>query len=243
MKKLSMLLAVAAMIVGVSANAADEAGITPYVEGGGILVSGHDSQCGIFLANYDGSWENGVCWQFGGIVPPDYGAFAEGYFGRGNVCAIVYNLTQIGNQIGQTQDNYVWCSQPGGRCPEEVLCVYPGFDPGPIAFWPSLSVHVQNADCDVSDEWYVGYWSNWPGEGCGWFVGIDQDGFGGKPCTNFAPGIGYPTGWGDPSLVGSWAPVLALGIGAEWNEGAGVDCGAPSPTIETTWGSIKALYN
>ena len=52
--------------------------------------------------------------------------------------------------------------------------------------------------------------------------------------TNIAPGIGFPTGWNDVSVV--WGPTVALGIGAEV-----LPC-EPTPTKTTSWGAIKALY-
>ena len=71
------------------------------------------------------------------------------------------------------------------------------------------------------------------GTGPGWWVGADLDGPGGFPYTNIAPGIGFPTGWQDVSVL--WGPTQALGIGAEV-----LPCD-PVPTVGTTWGRIKAL--
>jgi hypothetical protein len=233
MKRLSTLLAVAALVIGGAAMAA-EYSETGYLQGGGYLVLGDDSQCGTLLMNADGSYENGYCWQYGGVVPPDYGAFAECYFGEYKVCANIYDLTQVGNDIGQTMDCYVW--NDAGGVPGGVCDLKAGVDPGPIAFWPTISRHVvtMNDYCCGPDFW-VGYYGNWPGALCAWFVGADLDGFGGCPFTNTAPGIGFPTGWNNVS--GIWGPTAAIGLGCEVNP-----CG-PNPTEETTWGQIKAIFN
>ena len=47
-----------------------------------------------------------------------------------------------------------------------------------------------------------------------------------------APGIGYPTGWNDPSVV--WGPTQSLGLGLVyvWN----------SPVESQSWGSIKSMF-
>ena len=80
----------------------------------------------------------------------------------------------------------------------------------------------------------MGYWGNWPDAPGGWFVGADTNGFGGCPLTCIRPGIGYPTGWQNVSII--WGPTTALGIGAEAHE-----CGA-TPVRESSWGQIKAPF-
>jgi hypothetical protein len=234
MKKLAMLLALVG-VVAFGANAADnvELGI-----GTGILVpSGDDNPCpgSTFLLNADGSYENGYAWRYGGIVPPYYGAFAEGYTGGGNVCGVGFFLSTLsGMYFGQNMDVYVWDSD--GVNPNNVLGMTAGIVPGTIAIWPNISQHdidITDADAGTGD-FFVGYWGNWPGGSNGWFVAADLDGFGGLPRTNIAPGIGYPTGWQDPSVV--WGPTQSLGLGAY------VGDVIPNPTVETTWGAIKNLY-
>jgi hypothetical protein len=231
MKKLSTLLAVAALVVGGSASAIDFAEVGT---GQGVLVDPGDAQCGTLVFNADGSYENGYAWQYGGVVPPDFGAFAECYFFENEVCANVFDLSQVGGQAGQTMDSYVW--DDAGGIPGAVNCVVVGADPGPVAFWPSVSRHtIPMPLCCTGEAWWVGYWGNWPGLMTAWFIGADLDGFGGCPFTHIAPGIGFPTGWTNVSVV--WGPTQALGIGCEVNP-----C-EPTPTIETTWGAIKNLYN
>ncbi|MEZ4647654.1 MAG: hypothetical protein R3E97_02515 [Candidatus Eisenbacteria bacterium] len=232
MKKWSLLLAAAALVAGVSANAAN---VASTGEGVGILNDTFDVTCGTLLFNADGTYENGYAWQYGGIVAPQYGAFAEKYDSVGlMVCSIVMDLTQVGNDVGQTCDLYAW--EDAGGLPGLVLGVATGYNPSTIAFWPSLSRHTGaiTAECSSSSATWVGYWANWPNAVAGWYVGADQDGFGGYPYTNIAPGIGYPTGWNNVSIV--WGPTQAIGLGAEF-----VTC--PDVPIENkTWGQIKSLY-
>lgn len=189
--------------------------------------------CGTLSFNADGTYENGYTWQYGGVVAPNYGAFAECYAGTGLVCSVVLDLTQIGNYSGQCADVYVW-SDAGGS-PGNVLCVRAGSSVPAIAYWPSVNRHTISLDyCCIDGAFWAGYWGNWPGAAAGWFVGADLDGFGGCPYTNIAPGIGYPTGWNNVSIA--WGPTQAIGIGIELT-----DCDV-TPTQKSTWGGIKALF-
>jgi hypothetical protein len=231
MKKLSLLLAVAGLVVGVSAHAANVASTGVGV---GVLNDFTDGGCGTLAFNSDGTYENGYAWQYGGVVAPDYGSFAEMYSTPGlQACSVVLDLTQVGNQNGYTCDAYAWAD--AGGVPGAVLNVAVGANPGPIAFWPSISRHTValNVNGQCADNTWTGYWGNWPGLFSGWYVAADLDGFGGFPYTNIAPGIGYPTGWNNVSIV--WGPTQAIGCGVEL-----VDCVVP--TEERTWGQIKNLY-
>jgi len=235
MKKMSALLAIAAIVSVSAANAAEYGKVyngTEPVDTNLIINSEDGTGCGTLNLNADGSYENGFCWQYGGLVAPYYGAFAECYSANGNVCSVVLDLTQIGLHAGQTADVYVW--EDGGGAPGNVLGVVTGYLPSGIAFWPSLSRHVADVSVAVAGNFWAGYWGNWPNGACAWYVGADLDGFGGCPYTNIAPGIGYPTGWQNASIV--WGPTQALGIGVELGDG-------PVPTENTTWGAIKNLYN
>lgn len=183
--------------------------------------------------NSDGSYENGYAWQYGGIVAPYYGAFAEGYAVENDVCGLQLHLTTVsGIFSNQSFDAYVWDSD--GTNPTNVLSITTNLHISMPAIWPEISAH----DLDINDAYtygdiFAGYWGNWPGLYTGWYVAADLDGFGGMPRTNIAPGIGYPTGWQDPSIV--WGPTQALGIGIySWY---GI-----VPTHETTWGELKALF-
>ena len=88
-------------------------------------------------------------------------------------------------------------------------------------------------------------WPNWPGQQAEWFLAADTS-YPGNPSTNYAPGIGYPTGWNPPNIVwpgpernraggGGRAPITAFGIGA-WGREEG------TPAVATTWGRVKGLY-
>jgi hypothetical protein len=232
MKKLATLLAVVAVAgFWASANALEYGDVGL---GSGYIGSGPDRECtGVLFENYDGTFENGYCWQYDGIQAPYYGAFAECYFGGDGVSCGRYVLTQVGNQIDQTMDCYVW--NDGGGIPGDVACVVTGVDPGPVAFWPSLSIHdIELVCCDHTEAFWVGCWGNWPGNPCAWFTGADLDGFGGCPYTNVAPGIGFPTGWQHVEVI--WGPTQAMGIGCWLDPNV-------SATETATWGSIKALFN
>jgi len=237
MKKLVTLVALAAITAG-AANAANYSKIydgTDPVDTNLILPT-DGTGCGTLSMNSDGGYENGYAWQYGGIVAPTYGAFAECYGTTGyqSVCSAVFDLTQVGNQSGQQMDIYVW--DDGGGVPGNVICGPTRVTPGTIAFWPSLSRHVFDlSNCCYDGALWVGYWANWPGALSGWYIGADLDGFGGCPLTNIAPGIGFPTGWTNTSQI--WGPTQALGIGCEL-----AACG-PVATEEKTWGAIKNLYN
>ncbi len=102
------------------------------------------------------------------------------------------------------------------------------------AIWPSITL----ADIDTSDQmvnggFFVGYWGEWPGAMAGWFIGADLNGFGGMPRTNIAPGIGYPTGWNNVSVI--WGPTAAIGIDA-------YTLCCPVPVERSTWGRVKSTY-
>jgi len=229
MKKLAILFA----LLGVfgTANAANHGSVGI---GHGVNVPGTDSNpCnGTLLLNYDGTAENGFCWQYGGIVPPYYGAFAECYGGATNVCGIELGLTGIGYPCGPC-DLYVW--DDAGGIPGNVLTVTSNNNPCPVATWPSISTHDFAIGAAVNGApFWVGYWLDASAAVCGYFVGADLDGFGGCPFTNVAPGIGYPTGWQNASTI--WGATQALAIGA-WVDGTVV------PVQESTWGQIKHLYN
>ena len=231
MKRFAALLAVVVFAAG--ANASDfvsfPGGVTTN-----IIGSGSDECAATLYINHDGSFENGCAWQYGGIVPPMYGAFGEGFdLGAGTVeCAAMW-LTQVGNFFGQPLDVYVW---DGGvaAAPGAVLSMIAGQVPSNVPFWPTLGQNDFEVGQAVTGEFTVGYWADFSAAPCAWFIGIDADGFGGFPWTNIAPGIGYPTGWQNPSLV--WGTVQSLGFGAYFETGA-------SPVEEATWGEIKALFD
>ncbi len=181
---------------------------------GRIKAGPRDNPCpgSDLLVNADGSYENGYTWWYGGEAAPYYGAFAEGYDATGTVCGQQYALTTLtGMYVGQRLDAYLWNSDGGN--PTSVIGVDVGISISPPGIWPTFTLHdIDTADEPVNGDFFVGYWGEWPGAIGGWWVAADLDGFGGEPRTNIAPGIGYPTGWADPSIV--WGPTQALGIAA-----------------------------
>lgn len=210
-------------------------------ESAGEVLAGRDLAwgssslgCGTLLMNSDSTYENGYGWSYGGTDPPDYGAFAECYTGQVRICSGVFDFTQAADRPGQTMDVYVW-SDGGGR-PGAVLSLVAGVDPDPIAFWPEVSRHVVpiDLDCTEATAWWMGFWGAWPGSPLAWFVGADLNGpTAGCPMTKITPGIGFPAGWNDVSIV--WGPTAAIGIGAEV-----MDCTVP--TAASSWGRIKRRF-
>ena len=233
MKTVATILALYA-VIGM-AQATDFCTLGPTSEPGEIIGSGLDECTGTLIYNHDNTFEGAFAWNYGGVQPPYYGAFGEGFAmgGDANVQCISLFLSHVGQYFGQTCDVYIW---EGGVTspPDAVLMVMTGFNPGTPATWPSVSQHDADIpDCAFSgDALTVGYWGNWPGQGVGWYVAGDHNGPGGHPWTNLAPGSGYGTGWADPSIV--WGGVMSLGLGLYYGE--------PTPARSATWGVVKALF-
>jgi len=203
-----------------------------------IVHAPGDSPCpdGVLLWHYNPpglEYVGGFTWHYDGVAPPDYGAFAEGYSGSGTVCGIRLLLTTLpGSYQGQTLDAYVY--DGAGANPGAVLSLTPDIAVTPPGLFPTLTEHdLDVADVVLDGGFFVGFWPDWPGAPCGWWIVGDLGGPGGCPRTKIAPGIGYPEGWQDPSIV--WGPIRALGIGAYLAP-------LPVPTHASTWGEIKALF-
>ncbi len=232
MKKLGVVLVFIFLLAG-TARAAEVLSTGP---GQGVLLP-HPTDTNpcpgsTLWLNADGSYENGYAWAYGGVSAPYYGAFAEGYPTFGLTCGMQLMLSTLyGYYDGQTLDAYIWDNV--GDNPANVLSVTTGVSISQPAIWPDISTF----DIDVQDVTafnpFIGFWGNWPDHLCGWFIAADQNGPGGLPRTNIAPGQGYPTGWNDPSVI--WGPTRALGIGSYV-----IDYESPIETC--TWGSIKKLY-
>jgi hypothetical protein len=241
MKKLLVVIAVFALTG--SALAADEPfGSTGYSENTTIIEASptpDDGEgCpGDLIMCWTGFVDNGYCWQFGGVVEPDYGSWAECYMDdKWFICELHLYFTQTGYYMGQTCDVYVWENDPGTGYPGNVAWVAAGQSPGPIAFWPSCSAHKFGPVKIHLTNFWVGFWPGWPGDVCGWYICAEETGIPGICCpvTKFAPGIGYPTGWGPVNLVPIFQPT-GMGIGF-WG------FIVVTPTEEVTWGQIKSLY-
>ena len=196
-----------------------------------ILPNPGEDCFGIYTYNHDGTFENGYCWLYGGIVPPYYGALAEGFSNVGNLisCVTIY-FTTTGGGIGLPIDLYFWA---GGidSPPGEVLLVCPDLVPENVPYWPDIGENVfELYGPSAGGSITVGYWDDFYSGG--FFVAADEDGPGGHPWTNIAPGIGYPTGWQPANTI--WRDCQSLGIGIHQI--------LFSPIESSTWGEIKALY-
>lgn len=212
MKSLALLLLVPSLATAAGATDAVSLG---YSDQGTTIGSDTDA-CygGILYTNHDGSFENGYAWQYGGCVAPYYGAFGEAYGGQGPNqvdCAALWVTTLPGQFQGQTCDIYVWndgVSSP----PTTVVGMVAGAVLSNVPNWPTCAQNDITTNIYVMGDFTVGYWGNWPGAQCGWFCAADLDGPGGYPWTYIAPGIGYPTGWNDPSII--WGQTQSLGLAA-----------------------------
>jgi hypothetical protein len=231
MKAFTTLLAILA--IAASTHAADFSSTGSSTETT-IINTGTD-QCAMPLHyNHDYSFENGLCWQYGGIVAPTYGAFAEGFnLGMGTIECLAIWVTQLGNYAGRTCDLYVW---RGGvtSAPGNVLWVVTGWAFTSIPYWPSIGQNNFEVGSGVTGEFAAGYWADFSSEVCQWYIACDEDGFGGSPWTNIAPGGGYPSGWQNPAVV--WGACQSLGIGIYFDDSIF------SPVETATWGRIKGLF-
>jgi hypothetical protein len=237
MKKLAVLFALLGVVfVGVAS--ADN---VAFIQGQGVHAPGSDTDpCppSVLYMNHDGSTENAFTWQNQGVVAPDYGAFAEGYSGvSGVVCGAELFLTSWATMTGTgVLDIYVWEYDVPNDNPGAVLSLTTPVAFSGVGYWPVVTTH----DIDIVDAiagpdgFFVGYWpGSWAGLPAQFGCAMDEDGFGGVPRTNIAPGIGYPTGWANPSVAGYI--LQAFGLGG-W-------VGGDTPVQETSWGAIKNLYN
>ena len=242
MKKFAALLAVLAL-TAFAAHATNPVSLG-YSNNTTVQNSGSDACAnGTLFVNHDGSFENGYGWQYGGVVAPYYGAFAEGYdLGAGFVCCDAFWVSTLpGYYFGQTCDAYVW-EGGAGTLPGAVLCVVPSNVLVNVPNWPTIGQNDVSMGVAVSGPFTVGYWGNWPGAMLGYFCAADQNGFGGYPWTNIAPLLGYPTGWNDPSIIPRWGTTQSMGIGAYFSTSSCPGRCNPIPAESPTWGSIKALF-
>ncbi len=188
-----------------------------------------------FVYHHDGSFENGVCWSYAGSVPPYYGAFGEAFdLGPARIHGAAFWATHTGDFHGQPTDVYIWEGGITGQ-PGAVLCLVPGVVYDNVPIWPSVGQNDVDIECTTSGAFTVGCWADFSAIACPWYLAADEDGFDGYPWTCIAPGIGYPTGWQDPSLV--WGPIQSLGIGVYVSE-----CSpAAAPSRETSFRASKPV--
>jgi hypothetical protein len=236
MHRRSIVLALPIACFWLLAVHAQPPAVSVSLEGGRLVPSPLENPCpgSTLYINHDYGFHCGYAWQYGGVVPPYYGAFAEQFDGSGTVCGVQFVFTTLPDYYhGQTLDAYAWESQDG--IPGAVLGMTPGLQPGTIPIWPDHSVHdFAIAGPEVDGPFFAGMWGNWPGERAAFFLAEDLDGpIEGTPMTNIAPGLGYPTGWYDVAYV--WGPTWSMGIGVYLDEGA-------TPVEPVTWGRIKTLF-
>lgn len=187
------------------------------------------------LFHADGTWENGYAWPPEYSPAPDFGSFAECYSGDGTISSIVLFGTQTGFESPVFFDAFVWADDVGGQ-PGSVLCIRVGNGSFVVAFWPAATrMDVELDGCCVSGNWWVGFWGRWSGDPGFWIVADLNGPNQGCPMTKVAPGLPYPEGWQNTSVV--WKePARSLAIGAT------VAPCAPSPVLDSTWGRVKSLY-
>ncbi len=202
-----------------------------------------DRECpgGTLFHNYE-ELVDAIGWGWEGIQPPYYGAFGEAYdLGEGTIdCATLW-VTQMGDFTGQSVDLYVWDGGIDGP-PGVVLALMPDRICENVPFWADIGQNDFPWGVPVEGPFTVGYWGNWPGEVCGFLIAHDMS-CSGHPWTYVAPGIGYGTGWIDPSDV--WGVVSSLGLGGFFSPRTSSVEDFPAPdgsTQASTWGSIKRLF-
>jgi len=188
--------------------------------------------------NHDG-FESCYGWWYGGVVPPYYGAWGEGYdLGAGTVlCGVFWVSTLPGMYYGQSTDCYVWEGGVHGP-PDAVLGVVTGIVFDHVPLWPTIGLNEVEMNVGVGHEFTVGLWGNWPNARYGYLIAVDLNGPGGYPWTCVAPGIGYPTGWNDPSIL--WGPTQSTGCGVVFRPTPPQT--VPDGDTAPTWGSIKTLF-
>ena len=187
---------------------------------------------GALSFNADGSYENGYTWQYGGVVAPNYGAFAECYAGNGRSarsCSISHK------SAATTASAPTSTSGPTQECSKRnVSACIPTWDPGGRVFWP---IDIAKLSCSPTVAASTG--PSGPATGgtgpapplVGSSVPISTSAV--CPYTNIAPGIGFPTGWNNVSIA--WGPTQAIGIGVKNHR---LRFGADSEV--DAWGGIKS---
>ena len=208
-----------------------------------IIPGERDCVAGQLYEHHGNRFAHAGAWQGDGIELPYYGALAEAFdLGRGTIHCGAFWLTEAGNFSGQTADLYVWDGGIGTP-PAGVLYMLPGHVFTNVAAWPDIGQSDAPMQVPVSGAFTIGYWGNWPGDQCGYYVGHNYWSQIGHPWTCIAPDLQYPSGWNHPSIVVGWEDVESLGIGVYFGGSSGVgDEIAEAPVPESsTWGAVKAL--
>ncbi|MBK8233320.1 MAG: hypothetical protein IPK72_22795 [Candidatus Eisenbacteria bacterium] len=190
---------------------------------------------GMTVTSTDGSFETAYWWQYGGVVAPDYGSFAERFETDGQLCQIGLQFTGIGLlETGGPLDLYVWAND--AEFPGTVLYFKTNVYVGSVPIWPVVREHFEDVTevlC-VDGPYWVGYWGNWPGGSTQLYLAVDLTGEPGQAMTKVAPGLAFPEGWQPVNDV--FGPTHALGISIKL-----ADC-SPVPVESMSWGKVKSLY-
>jgi hypothetical protein len=208
-----------------------------------VVVPGGRDCGGQLYEHHNGRFASAIAWQGDGIVPPYYGTLAEAFdLGSGVIYCGVYWLTQNGNFNGHVADLYVWDGGIAGP-PSTVLHMVTGHLFTNVPHWPEVGQNDVPLQVPVSGAFTIGYWGDWPGEQCGYYVPYNEWVQHGHPWTCIAPGLQYPSGWQHPSVVGGWEAIESLGLGVYFGTPSSVDdhIGERPPLESTTWGALKAL--
>jgi len=196
--------------------------------------------------HHDGTFEDAFCFQLGGVSPPHYGAFAEGFAGRREdylIEDIVLWVTQVGYHGDEPLDLYIW--EGGVLGPPGLVC-YHASDRTlqNVPMWPLVAENHLNVAVPLPEgSFSVGFWADFSQMCCTWFIAADRSGEPGSPWVNVAPGTGFPSGWRHPEILWS-PPVRSLGLGVTVVPfGTSVPEPAPREALQaSTWGQIKRLY-
>ncbi len=187
------------------------------------------------VTNTDGTFETAYWWQYGGVVSPDYGAFAERFEADGQLCQIGLQYTGIGVlEIGGPLDLYVWADE--SNIPGSVLYFRTNVFVGNVPIWPVIGEHYEDVTlilC-VDSPYWIGFWGNWPNQSAELLLAVDLTGEPGQAMTKVAPGQSFPEGWQPVNDV--FGPTHALGISIKL-----ADC-SPVPARPMSWGRVKSLY-
>jgi hypothetical protein len=186
----------------------------------------------------DGSWEDGSAWQGQAVAVPDYGSVAEGFpEATGYVCGIRLVLSRWSATMDGTGliDSYVWEYDPATDNPGAVLSVSMVLVSGVPEFPATMVLDLPMPESYAGPNgFFAGYWPRHALAGQADFgIMVDYDNPG-VPRTNWAPGLGYPTGWGGWD-IGGYTMYNSLGIG-------GFVTDSPTPIHASSWGAIKQLY-
>jgi len=232
---MARLLTLAIVLLAALPAGASNAVSLGYSDRTTIVGPGTDAcASGVLIHDHDGSFEDAYSWQYGGVLSPYYGAIGEAYdLGAGTIACGAYWLTGLyGYEPPMAADLYVW--EGGvGSAPGAVVSMLPSVQFEGIPQWPTIGECDVDLGIPVAGPFTLGYWPIWPGAIADFFCAADLDGPPGHPWTCIAPGIGYPSGWQDPSIV--WGPTSAMGCGAYFE-------GDPTPAQSPTWGAIRAMF-